>query len=142
MFCSKNIISDFPNLKVGDKISIQKSISEEDLSTFSNLTDDYNPIHDNSTKKVVHGALLNGILSGILGTKLPGPGTVVVEQILHFPKPCFVGEQVEFSVKITAVRKIVKCDFICVANSERIVMKGEAKLFVNRNIVNKLLNNE
>lgn len=127
------------DLKIGNRVSIQRTVTEDDVLGFAKLTNDYNPIHINSTRNIVHGAFLNGLLSGILGTKLPGPGTVVVEQILRYPKPCYVGDTVEISVEITSVRKIVKCKYTCVANSERVVMEGEAKLVTNATKTQKII---
>lgn len=127
------------NLKIGNRVSIQRTITEDDVLGFAKLTNDYNPIHINSTRNIVHGAFLNGLLSGILGTKLPGPGTLVVEQIIKYPKPCYVGDTVEISVEITSIRKIVKCKYTCVANAERIVMEGEAKLMTNSNKNKKIV---
>lgn len=117
-------------LKEGDQVSINKIITKNDVLTFAQLTNDYNPIHINSTKNIVHGALLNGLVSGVLGTKLPGPGTIVAEQFLKFPNPCYIGDTVEITVQITSVRKVVKCMYTLTANGNRIVLKGEAKLIV------------
>ncbi|KAJ8680588.1 hypothetical protein QAD02_016375 [Eretmocerus hayati] len=141
-YCSKTPISSttgpIENLKIGNKVSIQRTVTEDDVIGFSKLTNDYNPIHLNSSRNIVHGAFLNGLLSGILGTKLPGPGTVVVEQVIRYPKPCYVGDTVEISVEITSVRKIVKCKYTCTANSDRIVMEGEAKLVTDASRTRKI----
>lgn len=143
-YCTKvssgsNTTGTLENLKIGNRVSIQRTVTEDDVLGFAKLTNDYNPIHINSTKNIVHGAFLNGLLSGILGTKLPGPGTVVVEQIIRYPKPCYVGDTVEISVEITSVRKIVKCKYTCIANADRIVMEGEAKLVTNTNKTKKIV---
>nr|XP_024216962.1 uncharacterized protein LOC106681680 [Halyomorpha halys] len=77
---------------------IEREITEEDVTLFSKVTGDFNVIHSNNNEKpgIVHGALLNGIVSGVIGTKLPGNGTVVLSQTLNFPNPCFVGDTVIF----------------------------------------------
>lgn len=126
------------NLKPGSRVSILRVITKEDVLAFAQLTNDYNPIHVNSEKNIAHGAFLNGLLSGILGTKLPGPGTLVVEQVLRFPKPCYVGDTVELSVEIVAVRKIIKCKYKCIANTNRVVLEGEAKLIKSEGITQKI----
>ena len=126
------------NIKPGSRVSILRVITKEDILAFAQLTNDYNPIHVSSQKNIAHGAFLNGLLSGILGTKLPGPGTLVVDQVLRFPKPCFVGDTVELSVEIVSVKKIIKCKYKCVANTDRVVLEGEAKLIKNEGIVQKL----
>lgn len=116
------------NLREGDQVSVFKVITNDDILKFAELTGDYNPIHVESARNIAHGALLNGLVSGIIGTKLPGPGTIVIEQNLTFPKPCYAGDTVEVTVKIVSIRKIVMCTYMCIANGDKVVMEGEAKL--------------
>lgn len=116
------------NLREGDQVSVFKVITNDDILKFAELTGDYNPIHIESTRNIAHGAFLNGLVSGLLGTKLPGAGTIVIEQNLTFPKPCYAGDSVEVIVKIVSVRKIIKCVYMCIANGDKIVLEGEAKV--------------
>jgi acyl dehydratase len=127
-------------LKEGDKVSEVRCVSQEDVDTFAKLTGDHNPIHKVWARTpdhpvIVHGALLNGLISGVIGTKLPGPGTMVVSQTLHFPHPCYTGERVTVTVEITSVRKLIICRFSCTVNRETriIVLHGEAKLIPAKN---------
>lgn len=115
-------------IAVGDTVSVTKAITQEDVLNFAKLTGDYNPIHVELPRNIVHGALLNGLVSGVIGTKLPGPGTIVVQETLVFPKPCYVGDVIETKIEITSVRKIIKCQFTCTANGDKVVLKGDAKL--------------
>lgn len=126
------------NLKIGDRVSVSRTVTTEDVQDFARLTKDYNPIHIDSPRKVVHGAFLNGLISGVLGMKLPGPGTIVTEQILKYPKPCYVGDTLQVSVEVVSVRKIIKCKYTCVANSDTVVLEGEAKLIKNDELAKKL----
>ncbi|KAL6255787.1 hypothetical protein P5V15_013029 [Pogonomyrmex californicus] len=116
------------NLREGDQVSVLKVITNDDILRFAELTGDYNPIHTESARNIAHGALLNGLVSGLIGTKLPGAGTIVIEQNLTYPKPCYAGDTVEVIVKIVSIRKIIKCMYMCIANGDRIVLEGEAKL--------------
>jgi acyl dehydratase len=127
-------------VKEGDKVTEERYITQEDVDAFAELTGDHNPVHKVGSRTsdhpvIVHGALLNGLISGVIGTKLPGPGTVVVSQTLHFPNPCYSGEHVTVTVEITAVRKLIVCKFNCTVNREsRItVLHGEAKLILLKN---------
>ncbi|CAL7950027.1 unnamed protein product [Xylocopa violacea] len=115
-------------VKSGNEASVFKTITKDDILNFAKLTGDYNPIHIESSNNLVHGALLNGLVSGVFGTKIPGPGTIVVEQNLTFPAPCYAGDTVEIKVQVISVRKIMKCEYICIANGEKVVLKGNAKL--------------
>lgn len=117
--------------QIGKRVSVERTITDDDIIEFAKLTNDYNPIHIDQPEKIVHGALLNGLLSGVLGTKLPGPGTIVVEQLIRYPKPCYAGDTVQITVEILSARKIVKCRYSIVANSERIVLEGEGKFLMS-----------
>ncbi|KOB73749.1 Armadillo repeat-containing protein 7 [Operophtera brumata] len=119
--------------KAGDKIRIQKTLTQKDLDAFSNLTSDHNYLHQNNGNKrpIVHGALLNGLVAGLIGTHLPGPGTVLVSQTMKFPNKCFVGEKLTISVELVDVRKILKVKFFCIVEEEKkVVFEGEAKLML------------
>ena len=88
------------SLKIGDKVSVRRKITSDDVKLYADLTKDHNPIHLDPEQGIVHGAFLNGLVSGIIGTILPGNGTVVVQQNLRFPKPCYVGDEVSFKYKV------------------------------------------
>ncbi|XP_077522894.1 hydroxyacyl-thioester dehydratase type 2, mitochondrial-like isoform X2 [Amblyomma americanum] len=118
-------------LSVGDVASVERIFTPADVEAFAALSGDSNPIHLDSTYAksknlpacVVHGALINGLVSAVIGTKLPGPGCVVVHQVLEFPKPP--------RVEVTFIRKsIVHCTYECKAGPQKVVMTGEVKLFI------------
>ncbi|XP_077522893.1 hydroxyacyl-thioester dehydratase type 2, mitochondrial-like isoform X1 [Amblyomma americanum] len=126
-------------LSVGDVASVERIFTPADVEAFAALSGDSNPIHLDSTYAksknlpacVVHGALINGLVSAVIGTKLPGPGCVVVHQVLEFPKPLLVGEPVSARVEVTFIRKsIVHCTYECKAGPQKVVMTGEVKLFI------------
>ncbi|KAG5884347.1 hypothetical protein JTB14_024426 [Gonioctena quinquepunctata] len=117
----------------GDEVKVTRIITKEDIDNFSKLSGDTNPIHSSecNEKPFVHGAFLNSMVSGVIGTKLPGPGSVVVQQTLNFPNKCYVGETITIRVKVIDKRKIIKVDFSCdVESSDRTVMYGNAKLIM------------
>jgi len=117
----------------GESCTISKVITEEDVENFARISGDTNPVHfqHGSQKAIVHGALLNGLVSGVIGTKLPGPGTLVVAQNLNFPNKCFVDESVKITVKLIENRKIIKVEFVCeVEERKKVVLYGDAKLVV------------
>ena len=94
----KNIPKNFrmmSSLKLGQQVMVQRKITPEDLDTFIKLSQDYNPIHRVTQKPLVHGAFLNSLVSGVIGTKLPGFGSIVIEQSLRFPEPCYVNDEVK-----------------------------------------------
>lgn len=112
----------------GAKVSERRVVSAEDVSTFAKLTGDLNTLHFGNNA-IAHGVLINGFVSALLGTKLPGPGYAVVEQTMFFPNPCHVGEELEISVEVTESRKILTCKYICLVPERKcVVHEGIAKL--------------
>ncbi|EDW34402.1 GL21607 [Drosophila persimilis] len=81
----------------------------------------------------VHGALLNAVVAGIMGTKLPGPGTVVLEQSFKFLKPCRIETDTVVTVRLLQSRKISTAEYDCRQNDE-IVFAGNAKLLTRNHI--------
>lgn len=93
MFQTGKII--FGKFKIGDKASIIKKFTQDDVLSFSKLSCDTNPLHfdDNYAKtiqnkekkslfqgKIIHGILLGSLFSGLAGTKLPGSGCIYLSQ--------------------------------------------------------------
>lgn len=112
------------------EVMIIKRFNQTELDQFTKLTGDFNPIHSIKTppeKRMVHGALLNGIVAGIIGTRLPGPGTVVLEQKFSFPAPCRIDTDTEIVVRLLKKRKISLVTYECRQGTE-LVLEGEAKL--------------
>ncbi|KAH9418456.1 hydroxyacyl-thioester dehydratase htd2 [Dermatophagoides pteronyssinus] len=122
---------------IGDSVQIERFFTQEDVAIFARLTHDDNPIHldetvaieKNFAKPIVHGALINGVISSIIGTKLPGHGSILIEQDLHFPNPLFVGEK--FITKVTIAdrkRNIYFCRYECLTMDNKKVTEGMAKI--------------
>lgn len=96
------------NYYIGQEVSIEKEFVESDVMAFSKITGDVNPLHldSNFARKsrfgapVVHGMFIAGVISNVVGTRLPGKGSIYLEQNLKFLKPVYVGESVIVRVKI------------------------------------------
>jgi 3-hydroxybutyryl-CoA dehydratase len=99
-------------LRVGERIEKKYSISDEDIKSFANISEDFNPIHfdENYAKgtifgrRIAHGMISLSKFSGIFGMDMPGLGTLWVSQYVHFHKPVFIGEP------YTAVAEIISID--------------------------------
>lgn len=82
-------------IRTGDFEEFSKTISEADVYQFAGITGDMNPAHINEPyaagtffkTRIVHGMLLGGLISAVIGMKLPGPGTIYVRQELLFKAP-------------------------------------------------------
>jgi acyl dehydratase len=97
----------------GARASADWSFSLQDVAEFARLSGDDNPIHlDPSAARaagfdgpIVHGALVMGLFSRLLGTRLPGPGTIYLGQEIRFTRPVYPGATVTAHVEVVAVRE-------------------------------------
>jgi acyl dehydratase len=97
---------------VGQVESIRRVFNQSDFDRFAALSGDDNPIHVDPEfaarskfgRTVAHGMFLYSTVCSLLGTRLPGPGTVQIEQELMFPSPTFAEEEVEIRVEVTQAR--------------------------------------
>ncbi len=100
----------FDELRVGMKDSVAKTVTEADVIMYSGITLDTNPAHLNEEhakntifkKRIAHGMLTAGFVSAVLGTKLPGEGSIYLGQELKFTAPVYMGDT------ITAVAEIIE----------------------------------
>eukprot|EP00092_Neocalanus_flemingeri_P019462 GFUD01021083.1.p2 GENE.GFUD01021083.1~~GFUD01021083.1.p2 ORF type:complete len:158 (+),score=56.13 GFUD01021083.1:56-529(+) len=124
-------------LKDGDSASLVRRITCEDLKVFGDLVGDHNPVHfrddGDSRGVVVHGTLLLGIVSGLMASTLPGPGTVLTSLTANFVKPCPCPTTVEVRVVLGRVRRVTKAAFT-VENMEKgeVVVEGEVSCFLSK----------
>lgn len=99
----------YDSLQVGDSFRTTRLLTAEDVRTFATLTGDDNPIHVDPAyaattrfeKPIVHGVLLLGIISKVLGRDFPGHGSVAVAISCRFLRPVPVGSEITVEVKIS-----------------------------------------
>lgn len=124
-------------LSIGMKQSLTKTVTEEDIEFFARATGDMNPLHldesyARSTRfggRIAHGLLGAGLISAILGTLLPGPGTVYLSQKLTFTAPVRIGDRITASVEVKSIKqRRVSLKTICVNQDGNIVIDGEAEV--------------
>lgn len=98
----------YESLNVGDTFSIERKISAEDVRAFADITGDDNPLHVDEEyasgtrfgHTIVHGVLLTGLISKVLGRDFPGPGSIAVSISCKFLRPVPVGSTVTVEVKV------------------------------------------
>ncbi|HEX8747539.1 MAG TPA: MaoC family dehydratase [Pyrinomonadaceae bacterium] len=128
-------------LQVGDTDSLTKTITDDDIRTFADLTTDHNPVHldDDFAKttrfgrRIAHGMLSAGLISAVLANKLPGTGTVYLSQSLSFVAPVYPGDTITARVTVTKVREdkpIVTLETVCTNQRDEPVIRGEAVVLV------------
>lgn len=139
MIYANNLLLQNSKVEVGSKASLTRTILAEDIEKFCVVSGDTNPVHSGA-KAVVHGAFLNAMVSCVMGTKIPGAGSMVVSQALRYPNPCNVGETVSVSVIVTGMKAdLIKCRYVVMAQqgddvmSSRPVLTGEASLITIAN---------
>lgn len=101
----------FADLAVGQTASLGKTITEADILMFTAVSTDTNPVHLNAEaakesifgERIAHGMLSAGLISAVLGTRLPGPGTIYLGQTLRFRAPVKIGDTVTATAEITAL---------------------------------------
>ncbi|MBU3916448.1 MAG: MaoC family dehydratase [Proteobacteria bacterium] len=93
-------LTTFDDLKVGQKASLTKTITEEDLSHFIAITGDMNPLHVDKAfaektffgQRIAHGMLSASLFSTMVGMHIPGIGAIFKSQTLEFLRPVFIGD--------------------------------------------------
>jgi len=99
----------FDEIKVGDSAELVRTLTAQDIDAFAVVSGDVNPSHvdeefaegDIFHKVIAHGMWGGALISNVLGTQLPGPGTIYLEQSLTFLKPVGVGDTVVVRVEVT-----------------------------------------
>ncbi len=92
----------YDRLELGMRASFSKTITETDVYLFAGISGDFNPMHVNEEfaaltpfgKRIAHGALPQSLIAPVLGMKLPGLGTIVVEVTTRFRAPTFFGDTI------------------------------------------------
>ena len=126
----------FEDLAIGQTASLGKTITEADILLFAAVSTDTNPVHINAEvakasifgERIAHGMLSAGLISAVLGTRLPGPGSIYMGQTLRFRGPVKIGATVTATVEITALnaeKKRATLKTICTVGGE-VVIEGEA----------------
>lgn len=128
----------YESLQIGDSFKIDRMLSPADVAEFAHVTGDDNPLHIDPEyaagtrfgKPIVHGVLILGVISKVLGRDFPGPGSVAVSIQARFLRPVPVGTTVTYEVRVA--EKIEKYRHIRMKVyaylGGKMVMGGEAVL--------------
>lgn len=130
----------FEDLKEGMTAIFAKTITDADVVAFAGVSGDTNPIHLNHEfasmtmfdGRIAHGMMTASFLSTVIGTKLPGPGCIYVNQALRFKAPVIVGDTVTARATVTKLipeRNFVELKTICLVRG-KVVVDGEATVMV------------
>jgi 3-hydroxybutyryl-CoA dehydratase len=128
----------FEDLQIGQTASTSKTITEADILLFAAVSTDINPVHIDAEaasrsifkERVAHGMLSAGLISAVLGTKLPGPGTIYLGQTLRFRAPVKIGATVTATVEVTALqpeKRRATLKTTCTVGGQTVI-EGEAQV--------------
>lgn len=123
--------------KLGEKSSFTKTFNQEEVIAYAKSSMDENPVHFDKEyarktyfkKPIVHGLFVASLFGGLLGSRLPGKGTIHLGQDLKFIQPVFVGEKVTASIEIIHIREdkpIITFRCILVKEDTSVAIEGNA----------------
>jgi 3-hydroxybutyryl-CoA dehydratase len=122
---------------MGARATLSRTITEADIMIFAGLSGDRNPIHLDPVyaartlfgERVAHGIMIASLISALLGTDLPGQGTIYLGQTLKFLAPVHIGDTVTASVEVIAIReekRVLTLRTDCINQQGTLVLTGEA----------------
>jgi 3-hydroxybutyryl-CoA dehydratase len=124
-------------MKIGDSASFTKTVTETDVVLYAGISGDFNPAHINEEeakkgmfgRRIAHGMLSAGFISNVLGTTLPGPGTIYMGQELRFTKPVYIGDTVTATITVREIipeKNRAKLETVATNQREETVITGVA----------------
>ncbi len=130
----------FEDLELGMSAHLEKVLSSEDVFAYADLTGDHNPVHVDEAYaaetmfkgRIAHGMLTAGLISAVLGMRLPGPGAIYLSQSLKFRAPVRCGDLVRAEVTVKDLQPRghrVSFDTVCRVG-DKMVLDGEALVMV------------
>ncbi len=127
----------FDEIVVGDHAEVTREVGAADIELFAVVSGDVNPAHLDPVYAagtrfkgvIMHGMWGGAVISSLLGTRLPGPGTIYLSQSLAFKRPVCIGDRITARVEVKSKRddkKIVTFDCVAVNQNGDKVIEGEA----------------
>jgi 3-hydroxybutyryl-CoA dehydratase len=133
-----------PNpFRVGYQASFTKTVTEDDVNLFAQLTGDFNPLHMDEEyarksrfgRRIAHGAFTAGLISAVLGNKLPGRGGIYLHQEIDFLAPVYFGDTITATAEVVSWRpdkRIITLKTDCYNQDQRHIATGKAVLLVDQ----------
>ena len=130
-------------LHAGDRAELTRVVEEDDVSAFVHAVGDYNPVHSDPAyaaatifkSPIAPGIFTAGLISAVIGTRLPGPGSIYLSQTLKFVKPVRAGDTITARVEIAEViqdRNRTRVHTACLNQHGEEVLSGEAWVMPSR----------
>lgn len=129
------------DLKIGDKFSTERQVTDELIRKFAEVSGDYNPIHLDDEfakttrfgKRIAHGMLSGAFISAVLGNEFKERKIVYLSQTMKFTAPVHIGDTVTAAGTVTGIRKdkgIVTLETVCTNQDGDTLVTGEAIVMI------------
>ena len=126
----------YDEIRVGDIAALTRTLKLQDIELFAVMSGDVNPAHvdaDYAKTDIFHGVIAHGmwggaLISAVLGTELPGPGTIFLNQSLKFVSPVGLGDTVTVRVEVTDKQDKGRVSLACTClnQHDQVVIEGVA----------------
>jgi 3-hydroxybutyryl-CoA dehydratase len=119
-----------------------RTVTEADIVLFAQVSGDNNPVHLDEAfaaqtpfkARIAHGMLSAAYISAVIGTQLPGPGTIYMQQALRFKRPVKIGDEVTTIATVTEIDPVkgrVSIETVCLVGGKPVI-EGEALVMAPR----------
>jgi 3-hydroxybutyryl-CoA dehydratase len=127
-------------IHVDDSASCEWLVTAELIDAFAAFSFDDNPLHIDETfakglgfdGRVAHGMVAMSAISRLIGTKLPGPGSLWMSQEVHFAAPAYVGDTIQATVTVQNVSKSARVVILSTEainkQTKLVILRGTAKV--------------
>jgi acyl dehydratase len=133
------------DIQLGDEAYQVVEITAENVETFGQITNDFNPAHFDEAyaastmfkKRIAHGMYVGSLFSKVFGLDLPGEGSIYVSQTLQFKRPVYFGDSIRALVVVKELNKERnRVYFDCIATNQNgdVVIKGEAEIMPPKDV--------
>ena len=130
-------------IAVGDSAQITRRVTDDDIAGFVDAVGDYNPVHADREyaattvfkEPIAPGIWTAGLVSAVVGTRLPGPGAIYISQDLRFLKPVKAGDAISARVEVVDVQREknrIRLRTVCTNQRAEDVLTGEAVVMPSR----------
>jgi 3-hydroxybutyryl-CoA dehydratase len=133
-------------IAVGDNAQITRRVTDGDIAEFVDAVGDYNPVHSDREyaatttfrEPIAPGIWTAGLISAVIGTRLPGPGAIYLSQDLKFLKPVKAGDSISARVEVVEVnreRNRIRLRTVCTNQRAEDVLTGDAVVMPSRTAI-------
>lgn len=128
-------------IKIGDSFSKERTVTDELVRRFAEVSGDFNPIHLDEEfakqtrfgRRIAHGMLSGAFISAVLGYELYERKIVYLGQTLRFKSPVFIGDTVTTTATVTKIREdkpVITLETVCTNQDGKTLVKGEAVVMI------------